>query len=335
MIMEMTGIAGTDLQVSDICLGTGNFGASVQERDAFVLLDKYLAAGGNFLDTASVYCAWVTGDNSSEQFIGKWLKSRNAYHEMVIATKGGHYDLEDPQKISRITRQGLEEDLDLSLGTLGCDCIPLYYLHRDNEEKPVEEIMDICESFVKKGKIRYYAFSNWTRKRFNEAIRLAAKKGITGPVTLSNQYSLARRNNKIPSVDPTTVAFEAEDLTWLQETGITFIPYTSIAGGIFDKIHNNCDLIYDGKVHGAISDIPQAVQELYLTQENISCYEIMRSIHVNQGYSMLAISLAYLYGLDCALIPLLSVRTIRQLEEVLKASKVRLSAEEMRMLGKR
>jgi len=136
-------------------------------------------------------------------------------------------------------------------------------------------------------------------------------------------------------VDPTTVAFEAEDLTWLQETGITFIPYTSIAGGIFDKIHNNCDLIYDGKVHGAISDIPQAVQELYLTQENISCYEIMRSIYVNQGYSMLAISLAYLYGLDCALIPLLSVRTIRQLEEVLKASKVRLSAEEMMMLGRR
>ncbi|MDL2301438.1 aldo/keto reductase [Lachnospiraceae bacterium OttesenSCG-928-D06] len=319
--MQIKQLKGTQLYVSDLCLGTGNFGAAVNEEQAFALLDEYVEAGGNFLDTAAVYCSWVTGDNSSEQFIGKWLKSRNAYKEIVIATKGGHYDLKDGKKTSRVTFKDLESDLDQSLKTLGIEQIPMYYLHRDNTEKSVEEIIDICESFVKKGKIQYYAFSNWTKERYMESITIALQKGIVGPIALSNQYSLAVPNREMKPMDETTVRMEREDIKWVKDSNTTLIPYTSIAGGIFERIHRDS------------SSLNKAQEEVYLTKENLDIYENMRKLNERYGYSMLAISLAFLYAQDCATIPLFASRTKEQLLGVIEAAKVRLSEEDMRLFS--
>ena len=151
--MRYVNLKDTDLKLSNICFGTGNFGAGVEKETAFALLDEFVRLGGNFIDTANVYCRCVQGNgNSAERFLGEWLKSRGAYQDVVIATKGAHYDMEKPE-ISRVTEDAIRFDVEESMQTMGLDVLDFYWLHRDDEKKPVEEIIDILEALKKEGKI--------------------------------------------------------------------------------------------------------------------------------------------------------------------------------------
>ena len=106
-IMERVLLKGTDLELSNICLGTGSFGEKITKEQAYQILDAYVEAGGNFIDSANVYCKWVDGlGNSSEQYIGSWLRERHAYQKVVVATKGGHYDFRDPSR-SRVSEEAI------------------------------------------------------------------------------------------------------------------------------------------------------------------------------------------------------------------------------------
>lgn len=137
--MKYVNLKDTDLKLSNICLGTANFGTSLNEEMAFSLLDEFVRQGGNFIDTANVYCRWVPGNgNSSERFLGNWLKSRGAYNDVVIATKGAHYDMAHPE-ISRVTEEAIRFDIEESSQTMGLDVLDFYWLHRDDENKPIEK----------------------------------------------------------------------------------------------------------------------------------------------------------------------------------------------------
>ena len=145
----------TDLELSNVCLGTANFGEKLTKEQAYEVLDTYVAAGGNFIDSANVYCKWIEElGNCSEQYLGSWLRDRKAYNKIVIATKGGHYDFKAPE-ISRVREETIRADLEESLQTLGVDHIDFYWLHRDDESVDITEIVDIMETLVKEGKIRY------------------------------------------------------------------------------------------------------------------------------------------------------------------------------------
>ena len=149
--MKYIQLNNTDLDVSRICLGTAGFGDKLDQEKSFEVLDAFIRAGGNFIDTANVYCKWLEGHgNCSEQIIGKWLKDRGAEGKVIVATKGAHYSFEDPGR-SRVNREDIRADLDESCRTLGKDEIDFYWLHRDDPEKPVEEIVDILEELKKEG----------------------------------------------------------------------------------------------------------------------------------------------------------------------------------------
>ena len=149
----------TDLSVSPMCLGTANFGLQTDKQTAFQLLDALCEVGGNFLDTANVYCKWVPGKgNCSERIIGEWLRERKP-RDMVVATKGGHYSFLRPW-VSRVTEKAVRADLEESLRTLSKDCIDFYWLHRDNEALSPEEISDFMERLVQEGKIRWWGISS-------------------------------------------------------------------------------------------------------------------------------------------------------------------------------
>ena len=151
--MKYIQLNDTDLNVSRICLGTEGFGDKTDQEKSFEILDDFVRAGGNFIDTANVYCKWLEGHgNCSEQIIGKWLKDRGAEGKVIVATKGAHYSFEDPGR-SRVNREDIRADLDESLRTLGTEVIDFYWLHRDDPEKPVEEIVDILEELKKDGTI--------------------------------------------------------------------------------------------------------------------------------------------------------------------------------------
>lgn len=134
--MKYIQLNNTDLNISPICLGTAGFGDKSDLEKSFEILNAFVRAGGNFIDTANVYCKWLKGHgNCSEQIIGKWLKESGMQGKVIVATKGAHYSFEDPGR-SRVNKEDIRMDLDESCRTLGKDEMDFYWLHRDDPEKP-------------------------------------------------------------------------------------------------------------------------------------------------------------------------------------------------------
>ena len=164
-----------DLHPSPICLGTADLGSAVNRSDSFALLDAYLDLGGNFLDTAKVYADWLPGERStSEKLLGEWMRLRRNRQRIVLATKGAHPDLAT-MHLPRLSRAEIEADLHASLRHLQTDIIDLYWLHRDDPARPVEDILATLQDAVRAGKIRYFGCSNWRVERIRLCQRLCRR----------------------------------------------------------------------------------------------------------------------------------------------------------------
>lgn len=226
---------GTDLSVSPLCFGTCPISLTDREDDFFHLMDRFVQAGGNFIDTASVYGKWAPWfTNFSEQRVGRWLRSRGGH--LVVATKGGHYNLSDPARTPRVNEAAVRTDLEDSLRALGVECIDFYWLHRDDPARPVGEILELMETLRREGKIRWYGASNYTAARLWEARSYAELHGLTGFSAVSDQWSLASVNpgaNNNP--DPTLALAGEAELEFHTRTGTPCIPYQSTARGWFAK----------------------------------------------------------------------------------------------------
>lgn len=160
----------TDLMLSSICLGTASLGSTISKSESFRLLDEFAELGGNFLDTSLNYADWECEIKSvSEKTIGEWLKQRKQGNKIIVGTKGA---CPNQERFFRLTREDIIHDLHNSLNNLQTDCIDLYWLHRDDPTQPVELIIDVLQEQVEAGKIRYFACSNWTVGRIQEAKNL-------------------------------------------------------------------------------------------------------------------------------------------------------------------
>ena len=243
--MKYIQLNNTELNISPICLGTAGFGDKSDLEKSFEILNAFVWAGGNFIDTANVYCKWLKGHgNCSEQIIGKWLKESGMQGKVIVATKGAHYSFEDPGR-SRVNKEDIRMDLDESCRTLGKDEMDFYWLHRDDPEKPAEEIVDILEELKKEGRIRYYGFSNYRTERLKEIAQCLRERNLSGITAVSNQWSLAGINpggNTNP--DPTLVEFSREEYQWHCETGAAAVPFSSTAMGFFSKLQKIGAFLY-------------------------------------------------------------------------------------------
>jgi aryl-alcohol dehydrogenase-like predicted oxidoreductase len=177
----------TDLTASVLCLGTAEFGSAVDDSTAERIVDRYIEAGGNVLDTAEIYAEWLPGgSHRSEEFLGRWLRKRRSREGLILSTKGAHPRIDSMDK-PRMSVTDVQSDLDSSLRRLGVDHVDIYWLHRDDAGTPVEQILLMLEGFRKAGKIRYAGFSNWTHTRA-EAARLAAERlQVQGFIASQNQ----------------------------------------------------------------------------------------------------------------------------------------------------
>lgn len=232
-LMKYQRILSTDLTLSAVCFGGAPLGSSLSEKESFALLDAFADAGGNFIDTAVLYGSGNKGigESMSEKTIGKWM--RQTSRPIIVATKGGHYDL--VTKRARVTPEEIIKDVEKSLMNLGIDRIDLYYLHRDDERRPVNEIMDTLFWLRKAGKLRHLSCSNWRTERIKKANQYAAQKGEAGFVAVSNRWSLARYCRQ-PQDDPTLVCMTSEEYQYHLQTGIAAIPYTAMANGYLSKL---------------------------------------------------------------------------------------------------
>jgi len=321
--MKTITLHNTNLILSNICLGTGNFGTATEDATAFEILDAFAAAGGNFLDTANVYGKWIpNAGNASEQTIGKWLKSRNAYKTMIVATKAAHYPLEDAS-ISRVTPAAIAEDLDESRKALGLDTIDFLWLHRDDENQPIEAIIDAMEKFVAAGDIRYYGASNFKLHRMQNAWEYARKNNLQGFSGVQNQWALAEPDPTAPKYgDPTMVHNDDAFYNWHAETKMPAIPYSSTAAGFFSKIHSlNPVIDENGNVTPEEKQrLNQKVHQDYLVPRNFRVYKKLTEMSKEMNVDIHQLTLAYFFNLPFNAIPITSVRNLEQLEDLVAAS---------------
>ena len=330
--MRYRTIKDTDLRVSNLCLGTAPFGEKLSREEAFEILDGFVRGGGNCLDTANIYCKWVPGlGNCSEEILGQWLRARGAYGEVTIATKGGHYSFDEPGRRPRLNEAELRRDLEESLGTLGLETIDFYWLHRDDESKPVEEIMDLLEKLRKEGKIRYYGLSNYKPHRVEQAADYLALKGLKGPWGVSNQWSMASVNpGRNTNPDPTLAEFTQEEYELHLRTHIPAVPYSSTAMGFFEKLKKAGVRVQDGKLvsGGERRDISPSLWEAYYNEDNLKKYESLLRIQARTGKCLQALSLAWLISQPFQVFPVGGVRNLRQLEGFLEAGDLELRLQE-------
>lgn len=279
--MDKILLTGTDLTVSPLSLGTVNYGVKTSEKEAFYQMDAYLDAGGNFIDTASVYgCFPPSAEmHASEKVVGRWLKSRNTYDKIVISTKGGHPLAGDASFTIRLHREELFSDVDKSLQNLGCDAIDMYFLHRDDLTMPVGEVMETLEEIKKQGKIKNYGFSNWTVKRVKEAQEYCKKHGLSGFTMNQLMWSLAHITHE-EIADKTLIAMDKETYDWHTETQMSAMAYRSVAKGYFEKRKNGAPM--RGELVTTYKDPMN--DEIYLS---------LIKLHEETGISMTALSLLY------------------------------------------
>lgn len=280
--MLMKKINHTDLYLSSICLGTDDFGTTVEKKRAFDVLDYYHENGGNVLDTARVYASWIPGGaGMSEKTIGEWMKARGARNDIVISTKCAHPNL-DSMQISRLSAEELESDVDQSLLALGVDCIDIMWLHRDDEKRPVSGIMDSLNRIVKKGKVRYFGVSNWHGIRIEEANAFANAENFIQLIASQIKWSYAMTNPQYEE-DPTLVEMDDIEKAFYQKSGIPVFAYASQAKGFFAKFET-----------GGVAALSHKAAERYCFDENIRRYEKAKKLADELNVPISSVVLGYI-----------------------------------------
>ncbi|MBN1933363.1 MAG: aldo/keto reductase [Anaerolineae bacterium] len=310
----------TSLTPFCICLGTSNMGSTVDRATSFAMLDAYVGAGGNFLDTASVYANWIPGPkHTSEKTLGAWMQARKNRKQIIVATKGGHPDL-NTMHVPRLSPPEIASDLETSLRNLQTDHIDLYYLHRDDPARPVSEIMDTLNAQVKAGKIRYTACSNWRRERIAAANDYAQARGIQGFVANQMLWNLAKIE-PAQIGDRTIVPMTADLYAYHQETGLTAIPFSSQANGLFQKL--------DAGEQERMNPGALAMYNLDETKRRLSR---IKNLQTETGLSLTQIVIAYLTSQPFTTIPIVGCKTPAHLADSLSAVGVQLSAAHIHTL---
>ena len=167
-------------KVSAIALGSAHFGAKMPEETVFEVMDAYIKLGGNVLDTARIYGDFDLGiPGISEKTIGKWLASRKKRDDLVISTKGAHPPWGE-FLTPRLDRKSIESDMEESLEALGVPGVELYFLHRDDVNRPVADILESLNGLLEKGKVKLLGASNWSAARILEANAYASSHGLQG-----------------------------------------------------------------------------------------------------------------------------------------------------------
>lgn len=315
--MDFRTLGNSGCVVSTLCLGTMTFGAEADEATSHQLLDAYVAAGGNFIDTADVYSA-----GASETIIGRWLASHPIEAlQMVLATKGRFPMGQGPNDIG-ISRRHLTRALDASLKRLGIEQIDLYQMHGWDALTPLEETLRFLDDAVSAGKIAYYGFSNFLGWHVTKAAHLAKAAGWAAPVTLQPQYNILVRD------------IEAEIIPACLDAGIGLLPWSPLAGGWLtgkyrrDVLPTGVSRLGDNPERGMEAFKPRNADER--TWRIISAVDDLAK---TRGVTPAEVSLAWLVAQPAVTSVILGSRTSEQLEENLKAGGLRLTVEEVGSLS--
>ncbi len=299
----MRKLPGTDLEVFPLCLGGNVFGWTADEADSFAVLDAYADAGGNFVDTADAYSAWVAGHagGESEQIIGRWLARRGRRGDMVVATKVGAMP-----GLRGLSARTVRDAVDGSLRRLQTDYIDLYYAHRDDEETPVEETLRAFDALVQAGKVRYLGASNFTAPRLAEALRAADREGLARYVVLQPKYNLLDRAD-----------YETNLAAVCERGDLACVPYYGLARGFLTgKYRRGAAAVDSPRADGA---------RAYLDDRGERVLTALDEVAAAHDATPAAVALAWLADRPTVASAIASARDTSQLAGLLPMAQLRLT----------
>ena len=313
--MQYRKLGNSGAVVSAYCLGTMTFGAESDEATSFRLMDDYVAAGGNFIDTANVYSAGV-----SEDIVGKWLKGKKL-RDLVITTKG-RFPMGDGANHHGLSRKNLNEALDASLKRLGVEHIDLYQMHAFDALTPLEETLRFVDDSISNGKIAYYGFSNFLGWQLTKAVWLAKANGYQPPVTLQPQYNLLVRD------------IEHEVVPAALDAGIGLLPWSPLGGGWLSGKYKR-DQMPTGATR--LGENPTRGMEAFQKRNSrLVTWEVIgavQDIAEARGATMAQVALAWVAAQPSVTSVILGARTTEQLADNLGAAALELSVDEIATLS--
>lgn len=303
-------LGSSDLEVFPLSLGGNVFGWTADETASFAVLDAYAAAGGNFVDTADSYSAWIDGNSGgeSETIIGRWLQTRGNRDDVVIATKVSQHP-----EFPGLSADNIKAAADASLRRLGTDHIDLYYTHFDKPEVPVEEIIGALDELVRAGKVRHIAASNITPERLQESLEFSDREGLARYVALQPHYNLVSRDTYEGGLQDLAARF-----------GLAAVPYFALAAGFLTGKYRPGTTVRSARAAGAAKHLDTERGRNVLTALD----EIARA----HDAQIPTVALAWLAAQPTVAAPIASARTVEQLPALLGVARLELTAEEITRL---
>jgi aryl-alcohol dehydrogenase-like predicted oxidoreductase len=311
--MQKRRLGKSDIEVTPICFGGNVFGWTADEPTSFALMDTLVERGLNFVDTADVYSRWVPGNTGgdSEMIIGRWLKTRGGRDKIVLATKVG-MDMGDG-KVG-LAPKYIRQAIEASLKRLQTDYVDLYQSHRDDETVEIEAVLETYARLIEEGKVRIIGASNFTAERLGKALDFADKDGYPRYQTIQPEYSLYSR-----------AGYEAELQPLALERDVSCIGYFSLANGFLTgKYRNEADLAKSkrGERSGA----------KYLNERGFRILKALDKVAEEAGTTLARVALAWLIAKPTVAAPIASATSLAQLEDLIAAPTVQLSADAIEIL---
>ncbi|WP_243074057.1 aldo/keto reductase [Microbacterium sp. SS28] len=303
----MTRIGSSDLDIFPLSLGGNVFGWTADRDTSFAILDEFVAGGGDFIDTADSYSAWVPGNSGgdSERIIGEWLASRRP-EGVVVATKVSQHP-----EFTGLAAANVRAAAEASLKRLGVQAIDLYYAHFDDEQVPLAETVAAFGSLVSDGLVRHVAVSNYSAERIREWIGHAQEQGVALPVAVQPHYNLVHRNDVEENIVPVA-----------EEFGLGLVPYFALAKGFLTGKYSS--------TNAAGQPSPRAgAAATYATDHGLEIIAALETIGRAHDVSIAATALAWLRAQPAVVAPIASASRVEQVGDLLDGGRVELTTDEI------
>jgi aryl-alcohol dehydrogenase (NADP+) len=299
----------SDLAVTPLMLGGNVFGWTADEATSFAILDEFVAQGGNSIDTADAYSSWVPGHEGgeSETVIGKWLKRSGKRKQVVIGTKVGLWG-----KRPGLKRHNIIDGCNDSLRRLGTDTIDLYWLHKDDDETPLEEFLGALDELVRVGKVRAIGASNFKVPRFAAALQASATLHKAAFVAQQPEYNLLSRE------------IETDLVPFCVRENVSILPYFGLASGFLTgKYRSSAD--FSKSPRGARMD-------KHLQGKGPVVLAALDAVAARHEATCAQVALAWIMAKPAMAAPIASATSVAQLHELMGALELKLTPTDLAQL---
>lgn len=300
------------MEVAPLALGGNVFGWTVSEEKAFPILDAFVSAGFNLIDTADIYPRWVPGNQGgeSEEIIGNWLKRSGKRQEVVVATKVG-MDMGPGKK--GLSKDYILRSADDSLRRLQTEYIDLYQSHQDDPQTPLEETLEAFDQLIKQGKVRAIGASNYSAARLAEALNVSKSHGLARYESLQPLYNLYDRAVYEDELEPLCV-----------KEGLGVINFYSLAAGFLTGKYRSEDDLSKSARGGTVKK--------YLNERGFGIVEALDQVAAQYNSTPAQVALAWLIARPSITAPIASATSVEQLNDLIEATRLELDHSAIELL---